>query len=65
MKNLENYGVQVLDAKEIREVDGGGFWDDLTEGTSYSGTSNPIVFLGETAYNAGVMIGNAWDMIFD
>ena len=23
MKNLENYGVQVLNTKEIREVDGG------------------------------------------
>jgi hypothetical protein len=23
MKNLEKYGVQVLDAREIREVDGG------------------------------------------
>jgi len=25
MKNLENYGVQVLDAREIRETDGGGW----------------------------------------
>ncbi len=29
MKNLENYGVQTLDTREIREIDGGGidFWD--------------------------------------
>ncbi|GEM_PF-4070573 len=26
MKNLENYGVQVLNAKEIKETDGGTEW---------------------------------------
>jgi len=25
MKNLENYGVQEMDFKEIKETDGGGF----------------------------------------
>ena len=56
--NLENYGVQELNAKGFNEINGGGFWEDLTSGTSYSGTSNPLVFVAETAYNGGVMIGN-------
>jgi len=63
MKNLENYSVQSLNAQESININGGGFWSDLTKGTSYSGTSNPLIFLGETAYNVGVMLGNAWDMI--
>jgi hypothetical protein len=30
MKNLENYGVQTLNAKEIRDIDGGILgWDDV------------------------------------
>jgi hypothetical protein len=26
MKNLENYGVQEMNAKEIQEIDGGSWW---------------------------------------
>ena len=58
MKNLENYGVQELNAREIRETDGGGFWEMLTDGTSSSGTNNPIAFAGEAVYNGLVMFTN-------
>ncbi|PCI32953.1 MAG: hypothetical protein COB60_08465 [Flavobacteriaceae bacterium] len=58
MKNLENYGVQELNGKEIMEIDGGGFWEDLTSGTSWSGTSNKLIYAGEALYNGGVMTGN-------
>ncbi len=29
MKNLENYGVQTLDTREIREIDGGLIWCNI------------------------------------
>ncbi|MCF6222856.1 MAG: hypothetical protein L3J34_03905 [Flavobacteriaceae bacterium] len=29
MKNLENYGVQEMDAREIRGTEGGGIWRTL------------------------------------
>ncbi len=37
MKNLENYGVQSLNAQEIRGVDGGGkgFWSGVKDGLKY------------------------------
>jgi len=35
MKNLENYGVQTLNAREIREVDGGFFGLILAAAASY------------------------------
>ncbi len=29
MKNLENYGVQEMDSKEMKKTDGGRGWGDL------------------------------------
>lgn len=35
MKNLKNYGVQVLDTKEIREIGGGWFWPVIAGAAVY------------------------------
>ena len=32
--NLENLGVQELNAKEMKTTDGGGFWRNLADGYS-------------------------------
>ncbi|MFA5296677.1 MAG: hypothetical protein WC389_00545 [Lutibacter sp.] len=53
MKNLENYGVQKMNAKEMEETNGGYLK------YSWSGTSNPLIFAGEAVYNGGVSIANA------
>ncbi|MCB0486082.1 MAG: hypothetical protein KDC47_07800 [Flavobacteriaceae bacterium] len=47
MKNLENYGGQTLDAREVRETDGGVFGlDDILVGLAIA---------------AGAAIINDWD----
>ncbi len=47
MKNLENYGVQEMNASEIKEIDGGVFgWDDILIGIAIA---------------AGAAIINDWD----
>ncbi len=47
MKNLENYGVQEMNASEIKEIDGGVFgWDDILIGIAIA---------------AGASIINDWD----
>ena len=35
MKNLENYGVQEMSAKEIKKTDGGWFWPIVAAAVVY------------------------------
>ena len=55
MKNLENFGIQELNAKELININGGAEYADYV----WSGTSNPIQYAGEAVYNAGVSLYNA------
>jgi hypothetical protein len=45
MKNLENIGVQELNAREIRETEGGN-WIDVLDTLSYY-YIQPIIWVGE------------------
>ena len=53
MKNLDlkAYGVEELDKKEMMEVDGGGFWGNVSVGLAYVG------MVAAAATGAGVVIG--------
>ncbi len=42
MKNLENYGVQNLSAKEITEIDGGFIWIELWGGINFVNMSGQL-----------------------
>jgi hypothetical protein len=42
MKNLENYGVQEMNAKEITEIDGGFIWVELWGGFNFVNISSDI-----------------------
>jgi hypothetical protein len=60
--NLEHLKVQEMNLTELTSIDGGGFWDDLTNGTVWSGTSNELAYFFEAVYNGGVMAGNLGEM---
>ena len=60
MKNLENYGVQKMNAKEMIETNGGTEYYDYY----WSGTGNPLVFAAEAVYNGGVSVANGLIWLF-
>jgi len=58
MRNLENYGVQSLNAKEIRETEGGFFfgfippWMELWGGINIAGLSSYALVDGGKVYES-------------
>jgi len=50
MKNLENYGVQEMNAKEIREIEGGG-WKAVLLGVIVGLMSDAGYFLEQSGFN--------------
>lgn len=56
MKNLENYGVQEMNTKEIEEVNG-GFFGTLALAVSVVAAATAYVEAVDTFYEAGKEIG--------
>ncbi len=49
--NLQSLGVQELNANEIRETDGGGFFDNLFHGVSYEGHGSGLRYFASAISN--------------
>jgi len=50
MKNLENYGVQPLNAQEIRGIDGGG-WRAFLLGIIVGSITNSGYYMEQSGFN--------------
>ncbi|WP_456378183.1 hypothetical protein [Lutibacter sp.] len=59
MKNLENYGVQTLNAKEIREIEGGDPFDNWqpSQDTVWLGTVSSTSLAEQSGFNFGYFCG--------